>query len=52
MTRQRMVILEELRKVNTHPSADEIYLEFVGICPDCRRSLEAGIPAAGNHSRD
>jgi len=25
MTRQRMVILEELRKVNTHPSADEIY---------------------------
>lgn len=25
MTRQRMVILEELRKVNTHPSADEVY---------------------------
>ena len=25
MTRQREVILEELRKVNTHPSADEIY---------------------------
>ena len=25
MTRQRMVILEELRKVNNHPSADEIY---------------------------
>jgi Fur family ferric uptake transcriptional regulator len=25
MTRQRKVILEELRKVNTHPSADEIY---------------------------
>lgn len=25
MTRQRQVILEELRKVNTHPSADEIY---------------------------
>jgi Fur family ferric uptake transcriptional regulator len=25
MTRQRSVILEELRKVNTHPSADEIY---------------------------
>jgi len=25
LTRQRMVILEELRKVNTHPSADEIY---------------------------
>jgi Fur family ferric uptake transcriptional regulator len=25
MTRQRMVILEELRKVDTHPSADEIY---------------------------
>ena len=25
MTRQRRVILEELRKVNTHPSADEIY---------------------------
>jgi Fur family ferric uptake transcriptional regulator len=25
MTRQRMVILEELRKVNTHPGADEIY---------------------------
>ena len=28
MTRQRRVILEELRKVNNHPSADEIY-EFV-----------------------
>jgi Fur family ferric uptake transcriptional regulator len=25
MTRQRTVILEELRKVDTHPSADEIY---------------------------
>ena len=25
MTRQRKVILEELRKLNTHPSADEIY---------------------------
>jgi len=25
MTPQRQVILEELRKVNTHPSADEIY---------------------------
>lgn len=25
MTRQRGVILEELRKVNTHPSADEVY---------------------------
>ena len=25
MTRQRKVILEELRKVNTHPSADEVY---------------------------
>ena len=25
MTRQRQVILEELRKVDTHPSADEIY---------------------------
>lgn len=25
MTTQRQVILEELRKVNTHPSADEIY---------------------------
>jgi Fur family ferric uptake transcriptional regulator len=25
MTRQRQVILEELRSVNTHPSADEIY---------------------------
>jgi Fe2+ or Zn2+ uptake regulation protein len=25
MTRQRKVILEELRKVNTHPSADKIY---------------------------
>jgi Fur family ferric uptake transcriptional regulator len=25
MTRQRAVILEELRKVDTHPSADEIY---------------------------
>jgi Fe2+ or Zn2+ uptake regulation protein len=25
MTPQRRVILEELRKVNTHPSADEIY---------------------------
>ena len=25
MTRQRKVILEELRKVKTHPSADEIY---------------------------
>ncbi len=29
MTRQRKVILEELRKLNTHPSADEIY-EVVG----------------------
>jgi Fe2+ or Zn2+ uptake regulation protein len=25
MTRQRKIILEELRKVNTHPCADEIY---------------------------
>ena len=25
MTRQRMVILEELRKVRTHPTADELY---------------------------
>jgi Fur family ferric uptake transcriptional regulator len=25
VTRQRQVILEELRKVNTHPSADEVY---------------------------
>ncbi|MHB1458080.1 MAG: Fur family transcriptional regulator [Armatimonadota bacterium] len=25
MTRQRRVILEELRKVQTHPSADEVY---------------------------
>ena len=25
MTRQRKVILEELRKVETHPSADEVY---------------------------
>ncbi len=25
MTRQRRIILEELRKVTTHPSADEIY---------------------------
>ena len=31
MTRQRQVILEELRKVNTHPSADEIY-EMVRKC--------------------
>ncbi len=25
MTRQRQIILEELRKVKTHPSADEVY---------------------------
>lgn len=25
MTRQRMIILEELRKVTTHPTADELY---------------------------
>ena len=25
MTRQRQVILEELRKVNSHPTADEVY---------------------------
>jgi Fe2+ or Zn2+ uptake regulation protein len=25
MTRQRKIILEEVRRVNTHPSADEIY---------------------------
>ena len=25
MTRQRKIILEELRKVNIHPSADEVY---------------------------
>lgn len=25
MTRQRMVILEELKKVKTHPTADELY---------------------------
>lgn len=25
MTRQRMAILQELRKVNTHPTADEVY---------------------------
>ncbi|MDR2745258.1 MAG: transcriptional repressor, partial [Desulfovibrio sp.] len=25
MTRQRSVILEELRKVDTHPTADELY---------------------------
>ena len=26
MTRQRMVILEELRKVDSHPTAEELYL--------------------------
>lgn len=26
MTRQRSVILEELRRVDTHPSADELYI--------------------------
>ncbi len=26
MTKQRAVILEELRKVDTHPTADEVYL--------------------------
>jgi Fur family ferric uptake transcriptional regulator len=25
MTKQRQVILEEIRKVNTHPTADEVY---------------------------
>ena len=25
MTRQRMIILEELRKLHTHPTADELY---------------------------
>ena len=25
MTRQRMVILEELKKIKTHPTADEVY---------------------------
>ena len=25
MTRQRMVILDELRKVSSHPTADEVY---------------------------
>jgi len=46
MTPQRKVILEELKKVDTHPSADEIYgatvfqiightLEFTGLCPEC-----------------
>lgn len=36
MTRQRMVILEELRKVKTHPTADELYAMVV---PACRVSV-------------
>jgi len=33
MTHQRRVILEELRKVQTHPAADEIYKMVRGILP-------------------
>jgi Fur family ferric uptake transcriptional regulator len=33
MTRQRSVILEELRKVDTHPTADELYTIVRGRLP-------------------
>ena len=33
MTRQRAVILEELRKVKTHPTADELYSIVGGRLP-------------------
>jgi Fe2+ or Zn2+ uptake regulation protein len=33
MTRQRQIILQELRKVNVHPSADEIYSVVRGVLP-------------------
>lgn len=33
MTHQRQVILHELRKTNTHPSADEIYLMVRKVIP-------------------
>lgn len=47
-TQQRMVIIEDLRSRNNHPSTDELYdttvyeiidhnLEFTGLCPDCTR---------------
>jgi len=53
MTRQRMAILEELRKIKTHPSAPEIYeMQFVGACPACRRSSEDALEPARNFSRD
>lgn len=34
MTRQRKVILEELCKVNTHPTADEVYTMVKGKLPN------------------
>lgn len=34
MTRQRRVILEELCKVNTHPTADEVYTMVKGKLPN------------------
>ena len=33
MTRQRRIILQELRKVNVHPTADEIYNVVRGVLP-------------------
>ena len=33
MTRQRRMILQELRKVRTHPTADEIYVQIRKIMP-------------------
>ena len=33
MTRQREIILQELRKVTSHPSADEIYLMVRKVMP-------------------
>lgn len=33
MTRQRKVILDELKKVKTHPSADEVYEIVRGVLP-------------------
>ncbi|MFC1538787.1 Fur family transcriptional regulator [Candidatus Latescibacterota bacterium] len=33
MTHQREIILQELKKVNTHPSADEIYLMVRKVIP-------------------
>ena len=42
MTQQREIILEELKKFNGHPSADELFVEADGSAPGCEAENEVG----------